>query len=241
MIRVVAIAREYGSGGAELGQLIAARLGWEFLDRQLIDRVACAAGIDQKVAVDLDEHAHRWWQLVVAGMSYAAPYSTPARAGVIEEDFLQEITSRVIDRAVELGNCVIVGRGAQCLLQGRADVLSVLAYAPVEDRIQRLRTRRPDCSDFEALVKRVDSQRAAYVRQHYRRDWLDKSLYHLCINTRLGLELAAELVVTAIERVAERTSQHGIVSGQESSTMPPQSNKQRTPVATDRGKSNVNS
>ncbi len=208
MISVVTIAREYGSGGAKLGRLVAVKLGWELLDRQLIDRVARIAGVDAKTAVRLDEHAHRWWQWALAG--YAAPfaYGTTEQRGVIYEDFLHNVTMRLIQTAADSGKCVIVGRGAQCLLQGRPDVLNVLAYARLDERIRRLRTRHPDCGDFEALVKRVDGQRASYVRQYYRKDWLDRSLYDLCINTGLGLEAAAELIATAIS-LAKKVSDSG--------------------------------
>jgi cytidylate kinase len=178
---------------------------WELLDRQLVDRVARVAGVDQKLAASLDEHARHWWQWAIAGMSYVSPYgySTPAQAHEMDEDFVHDITMRLIQRAAESGNCVIVGRGAQCFLHGRRDVLNVLAYAPIRDRLRRLRARQPECADLEALVKRVDRQRAGYVRQHYRKDWLDKSLYDLCINTSLGLEVAAELITTAISRAKQ--------------------------------------
>ncbi len=210
MIRVATIAREYGSGGAELGQIVAAKLGWELLDRQLIDRVARVAGVDPEVAANLDERAHRWWEWIVTGFSYAAPYAynAPGQAGVIDENFLQDITMRLIQRAADSGKCVIVGRGAQCFLQGRTDVLNVFVYAPIDERIRRLRERRPDCADYEALMKQVDGQRASYVRQWYRKDWLDKSLYDLCINTGLGLEAAAELIATAIS-LAKKVSNSG--------------------------------
>lgn len=228
MISVVTIAREYGSGGAELGQIVAAKFGWELLDRQLIDRVARVAGVDPKVAINLDERANRWWEWIVTGLSYAAPYaySTPGHAGVIDENFLQDITMRLIQRAADSGKCVIVGRGAQCFLEGRTDVLNVFVYAPIDERIRRLRVRRPDCADYEALMKQVDGQRASYVRQCYRKDWLDKSLYDLCINTALGLEVAAELITTAINRAKQlrntanekphrRASGHSNQSGEE--------------------------
>lgn len=202
MIGVVTIAREYGSGGAELGHLVSVKTRWELLDRQLVDRVAHVSGVDPKLAASLEEHTHHWWQWAIAGMSHGSPhgYSTPAQACEMDEDFVHDITMRVIQRVADAGNCVIVGRGAQCLLHARTDVLNVLAYAPVEERLRRLRTRLPECADLKALIKRIDNQRAGYVRQHYGKDWLDKSLYDLCINTALGLEVAAELIIAAIER-----------------------------------------
>ncbi len=200
MINVVTIAREYGSGGAELGRLVAAKLGWELLDRQLVDRVARIAGLDPKTAASLDERAHRWWQFALAGVSHGAlySYSAPDCLGVIDESSVHGLTMRLIQRAADSGKCVIVGRGAQAFLQGRTDVFNVLAYAPVEERARRLRARHGDCSDVHALIRQMDGQRAKYVREYYGRDWLDRTLYDLCINTALGLEVAAELITTAI-------------------------------------------
>jgi cytidylate kinase len=200
LIEVVTIAREYGSGGAELGRLVASKLGWEFLDRQLVDRVARIAGLDPKTAARLGEKAHRWWQWVLAGMSHGAlySYSVPDGLGVIDEGFVHGITMRLIQGAADSGKCVIIGRGAQVFLHGRTDVFNVLAYAPIEERIRRLRARHENRVDVQALIKQVDGQRAKYVREYYRRDWLDKTLYDLCINTALGLEVAAELITTAI-------------------------------------------
>ncbi len=114
MIGVVTIAREYGSGGAELGRLVSVKMGWKLLDRQLVDRVAHVSGVDPKPAASLDEHTHHWWQWAIAGMSHASPYgySTPAPACEMDEDFVHDITMRLIQRAAYAGNCVIVGRGA---------------------------------------------------------------------------------------------------------------------------------
>jgi cytidylate kinase len=200
LIRVVTIAREYGSGGAELARLVAVKLGWELLDGRLVDRITQIAEVDPETAATLDEHPEPWWRPAIAGMGYASLYlySAPVPRQ-IEEDFVHDITTRLIQRAAQCGSCVIVGRGAQCFLRGRRDVLSVFVHAPVEERIRRLRARQPTCSDHEALMRWVDLQRARYVRQHYRQNWLDQSLYDLSINTALGLEVAVELITTAID------------------------------------------
>jgi hypothetical protein len=198
LFNVVTIAREYGSGGAELGRLVAVTLGWELLDRQLVDRVARIAGLEAETAASLDEHAHSWWQRALAGMSYAAPFPTPDGSGEFDEDSMRAVTMGLIRGAADSGGCVIVGRGAQFFLQERKEVFNVLAYAPIEERVRRLRARHPDCTDVYALIKQVDGQRASYIREYYGRDWLDKTLYELCINTALGFEVAAELITTAI-------------------------------------------
>lgn len=206
MIKVVTIAHEYGSGGAELGRRIARRMGWELLDARLVERVAHVAGADPEVAAALDERIPHWWQWAITGYTVPAEYGLEKREAIYE-DFLCEVTMAVMQRAADSGNCVIVGRGGQCFLQGRSDVLNVLAYAPIEARIRRAQLRRPNCKNIEALIKDVDTQRAKYVRHYYRRDWLDKSLYDLCINTSLGIDLATDMIVAAIGQTNERRNE----------------------------------
>ena len=157
MISVVTIAREYGSGGAELGRLVALKLGWELLDRQLVDRVANIAGLDPEAAARLDEQASRWWRWVVAaGASIASPYpfALSMWSGETDEDSVHVSTTQLIQAAADSGGCVIVGRGAQCFLQGQPDVFNVLAYAPLEERIRRLRARQPESADIHPLSRR---------------------------------------------------------------------------------------
>ncbi len=198
MFNVVTIAREYGSGGAELGRLVAGKLGWELLDRHLVDRVARIAGLDPETAARLDEHAHSWWQRAIEEMSYAAPYHDSDGSAEFDEDSMRAVTIELIRRAADSKGCVIVGRGAQLFLQGRTNVFHVLAYAPIEERVRRLQVRHPNGTDVHALIKQVDGQRANYIREYYARNWVDKTLYDLCINTALGLEVAAELITLAI-------------------------------------------
>jgi len=103
-------------------------------------------------------------------MSHGAlySYSVPDGLGVIDEGFVHGITMRLIQGAADSGKCVIIGRGAQVFLHGRTDVFNVLAYAPIEERIRRLRARHENRVDVQALIKQVDGQRAKYVREYYR-------------------------------------------------------------------------
>jgi CMP/dCMP kinase len=206
LIRVVTIAHEFGSGGAELARRVALTMGWELLDGRLVNRVAHAAGVAPKVAAALDEQIPRWWQRAMAGYAASAGHALE-KGEMLYEDFLHEVTAGVMERAADFGNCVIVGRGGQCSLQGRTDVLTVLACAPLETRIRRLRLQRPDCKNIEALIREVDTQRERYIRHYYGRDWLDTSLYDLCINTSLGIEFAADVIEVAIRQTTQEQNE----------------------------------
>jgi cytidylate kinase len=206
LIKVITITHQPGSRGTELARLVARTLGWEILDHQLVDRIARIADLDVQTAGQLDEQAVRWWRrLLTAGIGVAAPspHVTPRWLGDVDEDSVHDLTVQVIQAAADSGGCVIVGRGAQCLLQDRGDALNVLVHAPIDERVRTLRARYPECADAQAFLKAIDSQRARYIRHYYGRDWLDPTLYHLCVNASLGLAAAAMLVNLAVTSTDE--------------------------------------
>jgi cytidylate kinase len=201
MIRVITITQQCGSGGTQLASLIARKFGWELLDPHLVDRIARVADLDVATAAQFDKHAGRWWRdLRHAGINPAAccSYVSPRWLDEVDEDSVHALATQLIQAAADSGECVVVGRGAQCLLQGRADAFHVLAYAPVEERVEALQARWPEHTDVQALLEEMDSQRAEYIRQYYGRDWLDPMLYDLCVSTSIGLDRAAALINDAV-------------------------------------------
>ena len=201
MIRIITITHQCGTGGTQLASLLARKFGWELLDHHLADRIARIADLDLATAAQFDEQAAHWWRVLRhAGINPAdcSPYVSPRWLDEIDEDSVHALATQLIQAAVDSGECVVVGRGAQSLLQGRADVFHVLAYAPIEQRIQALQARWPEHRDVQALLTGIDSQRAEYARQYYGRDWLDPTLYDLCISTSIGLDRAATLINDAV-------------------------------------------
>ena len=201
MIRVITITHHSRSGGTELASLIARRFGWELLDRDLVDRIARIADLDVATATEFDKQAARWWRhLRNAGINPVVGYSfvSPRWLDDVQEDSVDALARQLIQAAGDSGECLIVGHGAQCLLQGRADVFNVLAYRPIEQRVHTLQAGWPEHADVQALLSGLDSQRGEYIRQYYGRDWLDPLLYDLCVNTSIGLDRAATLINDAV-------------------------------------------
>lgn len=119
-VRVITISREYGSGGAAIGQELARRLGWKLLDRDLILELARRAHVPPSEVSQMDEHVSSFIERVLKAYWLGNTYvwSGPAPE-VVDSDYLAELTAIVIREAGKLGQCVIVGRGAQCVLQKR--------------------------------------------------------------------------------------------------------------------------
>ena len=199
MIRVITITQQSGSDGTQLASLIARKFGWELLDYHLVDQVARIVDMEGTATGGFDQQEARWWRgRDIRGLtrqSLVPPISR--RVDEVDEDRVHPLATQLIQQAADSGECVIVGHGAQCLLQGRADVFNVLAYTPLETS-PGLQARWPEHLDVPALLRWMDSQRAEYVRHYYRRDWLDPMLYDLCVNTSIGLDRAATLITDAV-------------------------------------------
>ena len=76
-----------------------------------------------------------------------------------------KISQKIIEKAHTDGNCVIVGRGSQCVLQHKPDAYHVFVYAPHKERILRLRARLPKGADVEQRIRSVDAERAKYLQE----------------------------------------------------------------------------
>jgi cytidylate kinase len=201
MFRVVTIAREYGSGGAAIGQRVARDLGWRLLDDDLIEAVARSANVAVGTARRYDECVDSWWhRMNRAGLWSAAIMAgaSPADVQFFDADTMAAISQEVILRAASKGNCVIVGRGAQCVLRDWTRVLHVFAYGSWPERMARVQERLGSDCDAAELLQSVDRTRAASVRRYFGCDWKDPQLYHMMLNTQLGIENVASMITRAV-------------------------------------------
>jgi hypothetical protein len=201
MHRVLTVAREYGSGGARIAGLVAARLGWRLLDSALIDEIARKAQVDPALARRFDERADTWVHRVSRqGLWYGAfEGAAPAAAReVFDAETMARLTRALIEQAYETGNCVVVGRGAQCVLQTRPEAFHIFVYAPWEARVERAGRRAQPGTGVAELIRTMDAERARYVRLHFGQDWADRHLYDLLVSSQPGDEATASIILAAM-------------------------------------------
>ena len=140
--RVLTVNREFGSGGRRIAQTIAKWLGWKLLDRDIIDAIAYSAHVDESVVRHYDEHVDSWLRRINQQAMRSAALAAGLELGensVFDAEQMVKITQKILEQAWTEGNCVIVGRGSQCVLQHKPDVYHVFVYAPLKERIMRLR------------------------------------------------------------------------------------------------------
>ena len=200
---IVTISREFGAGGSSVAGIVAADLKAEVVDKMLIDDVAKRLSMqpgDVEAEVErprsILERLVRSFSTLEPGLgtAWSPPYPDPffdPRKEIIH------LTEEIIREVAGGGNVVIVGRGAGFVLADKPGVFRVFLRAPEQVRIKTLMGRY-GMTEAEARRKmhETDSNRAAYTKQLYGRDWCDPDEYDLVINTgRVSYETAAQMTL----------------------------------------------
>src|SRR5246500_2740297 len=198
MVNIITIEREYGSGGGEIAQLVANRLGWKLWDQQLTEEIARLAKCPKAVVEAREERNdplyYRLFKSFMRG-SYEGSINAP-KLNLVDSETIARITKRVVEHAAEKGNCVIVGRGSQQFLKNRADALRIFLFAPREDKVRRLLARGKSEREADELVDTVDRERADFIQKYFNVEWPDRSIYHTMMNTAIGDEAVVDMILS---------------------------------------------
>lgn len=210
---VVTITRQFGSGGAEIGRVVAEAGRLNYVDHEIIDEVARRLGVELHQAAQQDEQTAGTVGHILEAFQASNPFtvnysnlfgsgSAPTQS---RETAYLHLTQRVVLEMATEGNAVIIGRGAQFLLHNLPRTLHIYIFAPRPYRISTvMQLYQLDHDHAEALLDRRDYEHDSYLRHYYGSDGHQPSLYHLLINTSIfSIELAADLVSQALPLAKE--------------------------------------
>ncbi|MFZ0640012.1 MAG: cytidylate kinase-like family protein [Candidatus Acidiferrales bacterium] len=207
-IQIITLEREYGSGGGEIAERVAARLGWKLWDQLLTEEIARRLDCDCRA---VEEHEERrdpaYYRLLKAFMrgSFEGSLNAP-RLKMVDTECVREVVQKLLPEIADAGNCVIVGRGSAYYLSKRTDAFHVFVYAPFQERVRRLRATGKSEKEAVELVETVDRDRADFIKQYFNVDWPGRHRFHLMVNSAMGNEMAVEIVLDAVARYAKQNS-----------------------------------
>ena len=186
---MITISSEHGSAGPRLGLAVAEQLGFDFYDRDLLDRIATSTDASRRVVESLDDRVQDWITEFISNQFEEQKFTSG--------DFLRHL-SRVVLALGHHGNAVIVGRGAQFILDPHV-TLRVRTIAPLATRIAHVsQTENLTEKEARACIVRKTAERKAFCRLHFDRDVSDPEHYDLIVNTAsMPLQLSADFVVQA--------------------------------------------
>ena len=190
---IITIGREYGSGGREIGTLVAEKLGVKFFDKEILTRAAEESGLCEELFHRHDERAGVGAMLSGATTSGTGIHMSGAPLG-LQMPLNQRVFLAQFDAITKIaaeGPCVIVGRCADYVLKERPGVTHVFIYASTESRIMRImRVEGVDYDHARELVRKTDRQRKSYYNFFADGNWGMRSNYDLMIRSD-GREPAA--------------------------------------------------
>jgi cytidylate kinase len=205
-MRIITVEREYGSGGARIAEKLARRLGWKLWDAELTQEIARRANINPEAAARHDERVdpllYRLFKVFARGSHERA---LPIGEGQsFDTDSMVKLLGSVIEEVAESGNSVIVGRGSPYILRNRPDVFHIFVFAPLEEKIRRVRTLGKSEAEARELVETIDKERAQFIKRYFGADWPCRQLYDLMINSDRGDEYVIDTILNGIT-LAEKT------------------------------------
>ena len=211
---VVTISRQFGSGGAEIGHIVAQENGLLYVDRGIIGEVARRLGVNEEQAARQDEQTAGAVGHILGALQSNSPFNvnfntllnpTNIPAQVREVAYLR-LTQKVILELATEGNAVIIGRGSQLLLHGSPRTLHVYVFAPLDYRIEQVtKVHQLDPNRAKELIERRDYEHNAYLGRYYGTSQHQPYLYHLLLNTSLfSPEMGAHLIQEALPAVREK-------------------------------------
>lgn len=199
---IITIGRTFGSGGRQLGRLIADRLGISFYDKRLLVEAAQMAGYNIEYLEKNDERAPRIMGGVIPFASGFYPVSWIGDA-VSGSDSIYKAQTEFMRELANTKPCVIVGRSADYVLRDFDNVVNIFVHAPMEDCVRRILTRS-ECSnagEARTLAERTNKLRANFYNFYTEKRWGEARSYDLTFDSsRLPLEAIADMVIDYVHR-----------------------------------------
>lgn len=194
---IINIGRQLGSGGRQIGRMLAERLQLDYYDKELVREASKASGLCKDCFEKADEKRNR----SLSALLGLGGFGNAGFGGLSNEELFR-IQSRVIDRLAEEGNCVFVGRCADYVLRQRPECFNVFVCAPMEYRIAQVALQLGVTAEAaEAEIQKTDKARAAYYNFYTGRPWGQADAYHLCIDTSvLGLDKTADFIEAMVRQ-----------------------------------------
>ena len=193
---VIAIGRQFGSGGHDIGKALAEKLEYDFYDAEIIQMTAGTTGYTPEFIKKNEE-------IMTNSLLYDLVnqmYLNTDRQDEAPKDKIFEAECQVVRNLAKKGNCVIVGRCADYVLRNSENCLKVFFSAPLASRIRRV-AQRQNISEREAkaTVQKNEKLRADNYRYYTRRMWGAAGNFDLSLNTDLGEEYIENCICSAMK------------------------------------------
>ncbi len=202
----ISFGREFGSGGAAVGKLLAEKLNASYYDKEILFQASKESGLAPELFEKADERMGNPSTSFLGGimgmqLNTLGECFTPPNWYFGNERLFQ-IQSEVMIKLAQQGDSVFMGRCADYVLREMPNLFSVFLTAKKEDRIRVISEKfSMSSSEAESLINKKDKQRAEYYNYYTFKKWGGASSYDLCVNvSQFGIEGCVDLIISTLER-----------------------------------------
>ncbi|MCI8814495.1 MAG: cytidylate kinase-like family protein [Lachnospiraceae bacterium] len=190
--QIVAIEREYATGGQDIGARVGEMLGIPCYGRDILQMAAQEWNTKAEYIEHLEENFTNSLLYSIGMAARAAGQGD----GLTEEGRLFLTENQIVERLAMEGRCVFVGRCAGWALRERTDVLNVFIYANHEYRMRRaVESYGISEKEAQSVLKRFDKRRSGFYEANTARKWRDRQYYHMMLDSsKLGVEVCAKMI-----------------------------------------------
>ena len=200
----ITIARQYGSGGREIGEMVAKLLEIPLYDKQLITDAANRGNLSESVLKGADETATNSLLYTLAMGSNVLDTTMHFGYKMPINDKLYLLQSKVIKEYADNGSCVIIGRCSDYVLRDRDDVFRIFIYCDLEHRKERVKERHPELKSSQIIdvINKTDRRRSSYYNFYTGNKWGKYDNYDIAINSStLGIEGTAHMIANCARQL----------------------------------------
>ena len=200
---IITIARQYGSGGREIGERVAAKLNIPIYDKLLITEAASKGNLNEEVIKKADESAANslLYTLAVGSNTLGAAMHFGYKMPLNDKLFL--LQSEVIKDYAKEGSGIFIGRCADYVLRDETNILRLFIYGDLDHRQARVQERHPELKSSQIIdaINKTDKRRSTYYNFYTGNKWGKYDNYDIAINaSTLGIDGTAELIVECAKK-----------------------------------------
>lgn len=202
---IITIAREYGSGGHLLGEMLSKELGIKLYDKEFIHLVAEKSGINEQYIKKNEQSIPSFWLKCILGKNS----EQSLERSLSSDDVLFVAESKIIQELAEKGPCIIVGRCADFVLRDYPNLIKVFCYSDLRSACVRcVQEYGVSEEKAESEIKRINHNRIVHYEYYTGEKWGEPHHYNLMINTgSIDLSVACNLIKSIYKnRIKENLS-----------------------------------
>ena len=196
---MITISRECGSGGHEIGRMLAKKLGINVYDNEILTIAAKETGYDPSVFEAAEQKHTNAISMAIGVLSSERVYNMPL------DNRLFNIQSSIIKTIADRESAVIVGRCADAVLDDYTPCVHIFIQGSEDIKAERVAKRQNMLkADAREYMKRTDKSRATYYNFYTDRKWGSRENYDIIINSDIGLEETTEILADYINKLQKK-------------------------------------